>query len=120
MVKKILISYFGYEHDQLKHKIQDKEFLRRFGKDSKTQGYLLDKDPADIKRTDIWRPSVALASYPNLHFDEYYLLFSGLKGDMHKTFNEVVEDIQAYVSAGDAAADEAVAYEDFSATAAVG
>ena len=95
MVKKILISYFGYEHDQLKHKIQDKEFLRRFGKDSKTQGYLLDKDPADIKRTDIWRPSVALASYPNLHFDEYYLLFSGLKGDMHKTFNEVVEDIQA-------------------------
>ena len=95
MGKNILISYFGYEHDQLKHKIQDKEFLRRFGKNSKTQGYLLEMDPADIKRTDIWRPSVALASYPNLQFDEYYLLFSGLKGDMRKTFNEVVEDIRA-------------------------
>lgn len=95
MEKNILISYFGYEHDQLKHKIQDKEFLRRFGKNSKTQGYLLEMDPADIKRTDIWRPSVALASYPNLQFDEYYLLFSGLKGDMRKTFNEVVEDIRA-------------------------
>ena len=59
MSKKILISYFGYEHDQLKHKIQDKEFLRRFGKDSKTQGYLLDKDPADIKRTDIQRTDIS-------------------------------------------------------------
>lgn len=94
-MKNILISYFGYEHDQLDHKIQDRTFLSRFGKDMKTKGFLLKKDPSHIKRTDIWRPSVALASYPDLHFDEYYILYSGLKDNMQETFDEVVEDIHA-------------------------
>ena len=94
-MKNILISYFGYEHDQLDHKIQDRTFLSRFGKDQKTKGFLLKKDLSDIKRTDIWRPSVALASYPDLHFNEYYILYSGLRDNMQETFDEVVEDIHA-------------------------
>ena len=93
--KNILISYFGYEHDQLEYKVQDRTFLASFGKDAKTKGYLSRLSPKDIKRTDIWRPSVALASYPDLKFDDYYLLYSGLKGAMLKTFNEVKEDIEA-------------------------
>ena len=93
--KNILISYFGYEHDQLEYKVLDRTFLASFGKDARTRGYLSSLSPKDIKRTDIWRPSVALASYPDLKFDDYYLLYSGLKGSMLKTFNEVVEDIKA-------------------------
>ena len=92
--KKILISYFGYEHDQLGHKIQDRTFLSRFGKDMKTRGYLLKKDLTSIMRTDIWRPSVALASYPDLKFAKYYLLYSNLKGEMQATFDEVKHDIE--------------------------
>ncbi len=93
--KNILISYFGYEHDQLEYKVQDRTFLASFGKDAKTKGYLSRLSPKDIKRTDIWRPSVALASYPDLKFDDYYLLYSGLRGPMRRTFDEVVEDIKA-------------------------
>ena len=93
--KNILISYFGYEHDQLEYKLQDKTFIASFGKDAKTKGYLSRLSPKDIKRTDIWRPSVALASYPDLKFDDYYLLYSGLRGPMRITFDEVVEDIKA-------------------------
>ncbi|MBQ6006991.1 MAG: sigma 54-interacting transcriptional regulator [Kiritimatiellae bacterium] len=91
---KILISYFGYEHDQLAHKIQDRTFLSRFGRNQKTIGFLLKRGVDTIKRTDIWRPSVALASYPDLHFDDYYLLYSGLKGNMQTIFEEVAEDIR--------------------------
>ena len=93
--KNILISYFGYEHDQLEYKVQDRTFLASFGKDAKTKGYLTRLSPKDIKRTDIWRPSVALASYPDLKFDDYYLLYSGLRGPMQRTFDEVVKDIEA-------------------------
>ena len=93
--KNILISYFGYEHDQLEYKVQDRTFLASFGKDAKTKGYLSRLSPKDIKRTDIWRPSVALASYPDLKFDDYYLLYSGLRGPMQRTFDEVVKDIEA-------------------------
>lgn len=93
--KNILISYFGYEHDQLEYKLQDKTFIASFGKDAKTKGYLSRLSPNAIKRTDIWRPSVALASYPDLKFDDYYLLYSGLRGPMRITFDEVVEDIKA-------------------------
>ena len=93
--KNILISYFGYEHDQLEYKVQDRTFLASFGKDAKTKGYLTRLSQKDIKRTDIWRPSVALASYPDLKFDDYYLLYSGLRGPMRRTFDEVVEDIKA-------------------------
>ncbi len=92
--KKILISYFGYEHDQLGYKIQDRTFLSRFGKDMKARGYLLKKDIASIKRSEIWRPSVALASYPDLKFARYYLLYSNLKGEMQATFDEVKQDIE--------------------------
>ena len=88
--KNILISYFGYEHDQLEYKLQDKTFIASFGKDAKTKGYLSRLSPNAIKRTDIWRPSVALASYPDLKFDDYYLLYSGLRGPMRITFDEVV------------------------------
>ena len=91
---RILISYFGYEHDQLGYKIQDRTFLSRFGKDMKTRGYLLKKDKTPITRTDIWRPSVALASYPNLRFDKYYLLYGNLKDEMRTTFDEVKQDIK--------------------------
>ena len=59
------------------------------------KGFVWLSSPKDIKRTDIWRPSVALASYPDLKFDDYYLLYSGLRGPMRRTFDEVVEDIKA-------------------------
>jgi len=43
--KNILISYFGYEHDQLEYKVQDRTFLASFGKTSSglTSGGLLSR-----------------------------------------------------------------------------
>lgn len=102
----ILISHYGFEQDQLDHKIQDRRFIARFGHEvealtekwiqSQRAGKLDSKLDREL-RNKIWRPSVALASYPDLRFSKYYLLYNTVKNQkrdrIENLIRVVVDDI---------------------------
>ena len=104
----VLISHYGYEQDQLAHKIQDRRFIARFGREVERLAerwlqHQANPDPQlDCElRNKIWRPSVALASYPDLIFNEYYLLYNKAKNQrkdqiekLEREIGIIVEDIK--------------------------
>ena len=109
--KNVLVSHYGFEQDLLEHKIQDRRFIARFGRDVEaladrwTQSQRQGKPDLELDRelrNKIWRPSVALASDPDLRFDTYYLLYNTAKNMKKDRFDKlkheidiIVEDIQA-------------------------
>ena len=109
--KNVLVSHYGFEQDLLEHKIQDRRFIARFGRDVEaladrwTQSQRQGKPDPGLDRelrNKIWRPSVALASDPDLRFDTYYLLYNTAKNMKKDRFDKlrheidiIVEDIKA-------------------------
>ena len=111
VTKNVLVSHYGFEQDLLEHKIQDRRFIARFGRDVEvladrwTQNQRQGKPDPELDRelrNKIWRPSVALASDPDLRFDTYYLLYNTAKTMKKDRFDRlkheidiIVEDIKA-------------------------
>ena len=100
----VLISHYGYEQDQLAHKIQDRRFIARFGREVERLAeqwlqHQANPDPQlDCElRNKIWRPSVALASYPDLKFDEYYLLYNIAKNQRKDQIEKLEHEIDIIV-----------------------
>ena len=87
-IKKVLISFLSYDQDSWEVKKLDESFMKSFYPD----------DPGRTPQSadEIWRPSVALAQlhgldkdYPDLTFDDYYLLWDGL--EKHKKLKNEIE-----------------------------
>ena len=98
--KNVLISHYGYEQDLLAHKIQDRRFIARFGREVERLAeqwlqHQANPDPQlDCElRNKIWRPSVALASYPDLRFNEYYLLYNKAKNQRKDQIEKLEHEI---------------------------
>ena len=104
--KNVLISHYGFEQDQLDHKIQDRRFIARFGHEvevlaekwiqSQRAGKLDSKLDREL-RNKIWRPSVALASYPELQFNTYYLLYNKAKNQRKEQIEKLEHEIDIIV-----------------------
>ncbi len=102
--KNVLISHYGYEQDQLAHKIQDRRFIARFGREVERLAerwlqHQANPDPQlDCElRNKIWRPSVALASHHDLKFDEYYLLYNIAKNQRKDQIEKLEHEIDIIV-----------------------
>ncbi len=104
--KNVLISHYGFEQDQLNHKIQDRRFIARFGHEvevlaekwiqSQREGKLDPKLDREL-RNKIWRSSVALASYPELQFNTYYLLYNKAKNQRKEQLEKLEHEIDIIV-----------------------
>ena len=102
--KKVLISHYGFEQDQLAYKIQDRRFIARFGREVEqlARQWLQNPENPDPKvdcllRNKIWRPSVALAANKNLKFDEYYLLYNVAKNQKKERIDKLKREIAIIV-----------------------
>ena len=95
--KKVLISFLSYDQDSWEYKKEDVSFMRSFYPD----------EPERIPQSadEIWRPSVALAqlhdldgAYPDLLFDDYYLLWDGLEKheDLKNEIKEAIERLPSH------------------------
>ena len=95
--KKVLISFLSYDQDSWEYKKEDISFRRSFYPDEP------EKMPQSAD--EIWRPSVALAqlhdldgTYPDLIFDDYYLLWDGLKKheDLKEEIKRAIERLPSH------------------------